>query len=62
MIRTITSVGLVHERIARQAVRQACSVAARIAAAGWTFEHHYRQLLDVFAEAGQLWDGSPEPS
>ena len=33
--------------------RQACAVAARAAAAGWTFEQHYRQLLDVFAEARQ---------
>jgi UDP-glucose:(heptosyl)LPS alpha-1,3-glucosyltransferase len=31
--------------------RHACSQAARRAAAGWTFEHHYRQMLDVFSEA-----------
>jgi len=31
--------------------RTACARAARQTAALWTFEHHYRQLLDVFAEA-----------
>jgi UDP-glucose:(heptosyl)LPS alpha-1,3-glucosyltransferase len=31
--------------------RAACAQAARRTAAGWTFEHHYRQLLQVFAEA-----------
>jgi UDP-glucose:(heptosyl)LPS alpha-1,3-glucosyltransferase len=31
--------------------RHACALAARRTAAGWTFEHHYRHLLDVFAEA-----------
>jgi UDP-glucose:(heptosyl)LPS alpha-1,3-glucosyltransferase len=31
--------------------RAACAAAARQAAAAWTFEHHYRQLLRVFAEA-----------
>ena len=31
--------------------RAACSQAARKAAAQWTFEHHYRQLLQVFNEA-----------
>ena len=31
--------------------RAACSQAARKAAAQWTFDHHYRQLLGVFAEA-----------
>lgn len=31
--------------------RQACAHAARRTAAHWTFEHHYRQLLSVFAEA-----------
>jgi UDP-glucose:(heptosyl)LPS alpha-1,3-glucosyltransferase len=30
--------------------RRQCSAAARRAAAAWTFEHHYRQLLDVFQE------------
>ena len=30
--------------------RIACSHAARRAASRWTFEHHYRQLLSVFAE------------
>ncbi len=31
--------------------RAACSQAARKTAMQWTFEHHYRQMLDVFAEA-----------
>jgi UDP-glucose:(heptosyl)LPS alpha-1,3-glucosyltransferase len=31
--------------------RAACAQAARRTAAGWTFEQHYRQLLQVFAEA-----------
>jgi UDP-glucose:(heptosyl)LPS alpha-1,3-glucosyltransferase len=31
--------------------RAACAQAARRAAAAWTFEQHYRQLLQVFAEA-----------
>jgi UDP-glucose:(heptosyl)LPS alpha-1,3-glucosyltransferase len=31
--------------------RSACAQAARRAAAQWTFEHHYRQLLHVFTEA-----------
>jgi UDP-glucose:(heptosyl)LPS alpha-1,3-glucosyltransferase len=31
--------------------RAACAQAARRAAAAWTFEQHYRQLLRVFAEA-----------
>jgi UDP-glucose:(heptosyl)LPS alpha-1,3-glucosyltransferase len=31
--------------------RAACAQAARRAAAGWTFEEHYRQLLQVLAEA-----------
>ncbi len=30
--------------------RHACSLAARRAAADWTFEEHYRQLLQVFTE------------
>ncbi|MBI3411460.1 MAG: glycosyltransferase family 4 protein [Planctomycetes bacterium] len=33
--------------------RQACSLAARQTAAQWTFEHHYRQLMDVFVEAAR---------
>jgi UDP-glucose:(heptosyl)LPS alpha-1,3-glucosyltransferase len=33
--------------------RAACGQAARKAAAGWTFEQHYRQLLQVFAEAAE---------
>lgn len=31
--------------------RHACAGAARRTAAQWTFEHHYRQLLQVFTEA-----------
>jgi UDP-glucose:(heptosyl)LPS alpha-1,3-glucosyltransferase len=31
--------------------RSACAHAARQTAAGWTFEHHYRQMLGVFATA-----------
>jgi UDP-glucose:(heptosyl)LPS alpha-1,3-glucosyltransferase len=31
--------------------RAACSQAARKAAAQWTFDHHYRRLLQVFTEA-----------
>lgn len=31
--------------------RQTCAAAARRAAMQWTFEHHYRQMLQVFAEA-----------
>jgi UDP-glucose:(heptosyl)LPS alpha-1,3-glucosyltransferase len=31
--------------------RAACGQAARKTAAQWTFEHHYRQMLSVFAEA-----------
>jgi UDP-glucose:(heptosyl)LPS alpha-1,3-glucosyltransferase len=31
--------------------RASCAQAARAAAAQWTFEHHYRQLLRVFQEA-----------
>ncbi|HYT95137.1 MAG TPA: glycosyltransferase family 4 protein [Gemmataceae bacterium] len=31
--------------------RAACAAAARRAASRWTFEHHYRQLLQVFTEA-----------
>ena len=31
--------------------RAACSQAARRTAAQWTFEHHYREMLAVFAEA-----------
>ena len=33
--------------------RAACGQAARRAAAGWTFEHHYRQLMQVFTEAAE---------
>jgi UDP-glucose:(heptosyl)LPS alpha-1,3-glucosyltransferase len=31
--------------------RAECAEAARGAAAKWTFDHHYRQLLGVFTEA-----------
>jgi UDP-glucose:(heptosyl)LPS alpha-1,3-glucosyltransferase len=31
--------------------RTACGQAARRTASQWTFEHHYRQMLSVFAEA-----------
>jgi UDP-glucose:(heptosyl)LPS alpha-1,3-glucosyltransferase len=34
--------------------RSAASRAARSAAANWTFEHHYRTLLDVFADVRSL--------
>ena len=30
--------------------RAACAEAARRAAAAWTFDHHYQQLLQVFTE------------
>jgi hypothetical protein len=33
------------------AKRQACGQAGRKTAGQWTFEHHYRQMLDVFQEA-----------
>jgi UDP-glucose:(heptosyl)LPS alpha-1,3-glucosyltransferase len=33
--------------------RATCAQAARRAATAWTFEHHYRQLLQVFAEAAE---------
>jgi len=35
------------------AQRSGCAQAARRAAAAWTFEEHYRQLLQVFAEAAE---------
>jgi UDP-glucose:(heptosyl)LPS alpha-1,3-glucosyltransferase len=38
-------------RLFDPARRAACAHAARRAAAQWTFEHHYRQMLAVFAEA-----------
>jgi UDP-glucose:(heptosyl)LPS alpha-1,3-glucosyltransferase len=38
-------------RLLDPARRAACAQAARRAAAQWTFEHHYRQMLAVFAEA-----------
>jgi UDP-glucose:(heptosyl)LPS alpha-1,3-glucosyltransferase len=33
--------------------RSACAQAARRTAAAWTFEQHYRQLMQVFAEAAE---------
>jgi UDP-glucose:(heptosyl)LPS alpha-1,3-glucosyltransferase len=33
--------------------RDACGEAARARARRWTFEDHYREMLDVFAEAGR---------
>jgi UDP-glucose:(heptosyl)LPS alpha-1,3-glucosyltransferase len=38
-------------RLFDPARRAACAQAARRAAAQWTFEHHYRHMLAVFAEA-----------
>jgi UDP-glucose:(heptosyl)LPS alpha-1,3-glucosyltransferase len=38
-------------RLMEPARRAACAQAARKAAAQWTFEHHYRQMLAIFAEA-----------
>ncbi len=40
----------VHEMLDKER-RHGCSVAARAAAKSWTFEQHYQQLLEVFAEA-----------
>jgi hypothetical protein len=31
--------------------RLACASAARRTSGNWTFEHHYREMLRVFAEA-----------
>jgi UDP-glucose:(heptosyl)LPS alpha-1,3-glucosyltransferase len=39
------------KRLLDPARRSACAQAARRTAAQWTFEHHYRQMLAVFAEA-----------
>jgi UDP-glucose:(heptosyl)LPS alpha-1,3-glucosyltransferase len=39
------------EQLLDPATRSACAHAARRAAADWTFEHHYQQLLHVMAEA-----------
>jgi UDP-glucose:(heptosyl)LPS alpha-1,3-glucosyltransferase len=38
------------DRMLDPAYRRSASLSARQAAARWTFEHHYRALLDVFAE------------
>ena len=38
-------------RISDPAYRATASVAARVAADAWTFEHHYAALMQVFAEA-----------
>lgn len=49
-----------HARLARcmeqlldPARRLACAQAARRAAARWTFDHHYRQLVDIFREVAE---------
>jgi UDP-glucose:(heptosyl)LPS alpha-1,3-glucosyltransferase len=39
------------EQLLDPARRSACAQAARRAAAQWTFDHHYRQLLAVLIEA-----------
>jgi UDP-glucose:(heptosyl)LPS alpha-1,3-glucosyltransferase len=39
------------EQLLDPARRSACARAARHTAAEWTFEHHYRGLLDILAEA-----------
>jgi UDP-glucose:(heptosyl)LPS alpha-1,3-glucosyltransferase len=39
------------ERMLDPARRSACAAAARRTAQAWTFEHHYRAMLDVFVEA-----------
>jgi UDP-glucose:(heptosyl)LPS alpha-1,3-glucosyltransferase len=39
------------QQLLEPARRAACAQAARRTAAQWTFEHHYRQMLAVFAEA-----------
>jgi UDP-glucose:(heptosyl)LPS alpha-1,3-glucosyltransferase len=39
------------EQLLDPARRQACAQAARRTGQQWTFEHHYRQLLQVFTEA-----------
>jgi UDP-glucose:(heptosyl)LPS alpha-1,3-glucosyltransferase len=39
------------EQLLDPARRSACAQAARQTAAQWTFDHHYRQLLQVLAEA-----------
>ena len=39
------------ERLTEPATRSACARAAARTAQTWTFEQHYRQLLDVFTEA-----------
>ena len=33
--------------------RQRCGQAGRQAASRWTFDQHYRQMLDVFSEAAR---------
>jgi UDP-glucose:(heptosyl)LPS alpha-1,3-glucosyltransferase len=38
-------------RLADPATRAACARAARAAAAAWTFDEHYRKMLDVFEAA-----------
>jgi UDP-glucose:(heptosyl)LPS alpha-1,3-glucosyltransferase len=41
------------EQLLDSSRRQACAQAARRTAQQWTFEHHYRQLQQVFAEAAR---------
>jgi UDP-glucose:(heptosyl)LPS alpha-1,3-glucosyltransferase len=40
-------------RLSEEKCRTACAVAAREAAARWTFEDHYRRLLAALAEAAE---------
>jgi UDP-glucose:(heptosyl)LPS alpha-1,3-glucosyltransferase len=39
------------DQLLNQERRAACAEGARRRAARWTFDHHYRQMLEVFAEA-----------
>jgi UDP-glucose:(heptosyl)LPS alpha-1,3-glucosyltransferase len=41
------------DQLVDPARRSACASAARRTASQWTFEHHYREMLTVFAEAAQ---------
>jgi UDP-glucose:(heptosyl)LPS alpha-1,3-glucosyltransferase len=41
------------DQLVDPARRLACAQAARRTASQWTFEHHYREMLTVFAEAAQ---------
>jgi UDP-glucose:(heptosyl)LPS alpha-1,3-glucosyltransferase len=44
------SLGAAISRMLDPAYRRSASQSAREAAGRWTFEHHYRALLEVFAE------------